>query len=266
MATFRRWNKNYNRVFRVTEENLPTDRIIINIAEISDDEDVNGEEVDDIDSEPGNDDPDEDDIDIEKVRVKYFDLSLLKYVSRVIITEDGQTTERDTGYNGLEDPEPLVKVEIDRKKLQSTIVKFVYTIKITNEGEIPGYATEIRDDIPSGLEFVQEDNPEWTLEEDNTITTRSLENTLLNPGESATVQVTFRWINNENNMGVKVNTAEISEDYNEDGADDIDSTPDNKEPEEGFSIPETSLARLLFPHPLTPIIPTTSPSSMLKSR
>ena len=219
-------------VFRVTEENLPTDRIIINIAEISDDEDVNGEEVDDIDSEPGNDDPDEDDIDIEKVRVKYFDLSLLKYVSRVIITEDGQTTERDTGYNGLEDPEPLVKVEIDRKKLQSTIVKFVYTIKITNEGEIPGYATEIRDDIPSGLEFVQEDNPEWTLEEDNTITTRSLENTLLNPGESATVQVTFRWINNENNMGVKVNTAEISEDYNEDGADDIDSTPDNKEPEE----------------------------------
>ena len=60
-------------VFRVTEENLPTDRIIINIAEISDDEDVNGEEVDDIDSEPGNDDPDEDDIDIEKVRVKYFD-------------------------------------------------------------------------------------------------------------------------------------------------------------------------------------------------
>ena len=33
-------------------------------------------------------------------------------------------------------------------------------------------------------------------------------------------------------MGVKVNTAEISEDYNEDGADDIDSTPDNKEPEE----------------------------------
>ena len=111
-------------------------------------------------------------------------------------------------------------------------MKFVYTIKITNEGEIPGYAREIRDDIPSGLEFVQEDNPEWTLEEDNTITTRSLENTLLNPGESATVQVTFRWINNENNMGVKVNTAEISEDYNEDGADDIDSTPDNKEPEE----------------------------------
>ena len=55
------------------------DRIIKNIAEITDD---NG---DDIDSTPDNDNPDEDDIDDETIQLKYFDLSLLKYVTKVIV-------------------------------------------------------------------------------------------------------------------------------------------------------------------------------------
>ena len=55
-----------------------------------------------------------------------------------------------------------------------------------------------------------------------------LENTLLKPGEYADVEVLLTWINDENNMGLKVNTAEISKDYNEYNLPDIDSTPDNK--------------------------------------
>ena len=60
------------------------------------------------------------------------------------------------------------------------------------------------------------------------ISTRKLENTLLRPGEYADVEVLLTWINNENNMGLKVNTAEISEDYNEYDVPDKDSEPDNK--------------------------------------
>ena len=59
-----------------------------------------------------------------------------------------------------------------------------------------------------------------------------LENTLLKPGESAEVKVIFRWINGSNNLGLKTNVAEISEDYNKEGVPDRDSTPDNKEPKE----------------------------------
>ncbi len=33
-----------------------------------------------------------------------------------------QTTTRETGYNGLENPEPIVKVELDKKKLKTTTV------------------------------------------------------------------------------------------------------------------------------------------------
>ena len=46
------------------------------------------------------------------------------------------------------------------------------------------------------------------------------------------MQVLLTWVNNENNMGVKTNTAEISEDYNEHGIPDKDSTPNNKKPGE----------------------------------
>ena len=217
--------KDVKVVFKVTEKQLPEDRILINTAEIAKDKNEFGTK--DIDSTPNNNVEGEDDIDIEKVKVQYFDLSLLKWVSKAIITENGTTTERETGHTGLENPEPIVKVEVDKKKLSKTTVKFEYTIKITNEGQIAGYAKEISDYIPDGLEFVAADNPNWT-QADGKVTTRQLENTLLQPGESATVKILLTWKNDVNNLGLKINTAEISEDYNDHGSKDIDSTPNNK--------------------------------------
>ena len=213
--------------FKVTETNLASNRIIINTAEISDDSDENGKPIDDIDSTPNNNKPGEDDIDNEYLKVKYFDLALLKWVSKAIVTENGETKVTNTGHTGLENPEPTVKVDLDRKNLNNVTVKFEYTIKVTNEGEIEGYAKEVSDYIPEGLKFIKEDNPDWT-EKNGKIVTRKLENTLLKPGQSATVTVILTWINGEDNVGLKVNVAEISEDYNEYNSKDIDSTPNNK--------------------------------------
>ena len=202
---------------------------------------ITGDNGDDIDSSPevnpNNDNynpvapttgkGEEDDDDFEEVYIPIFDLSLLKYVSQVIVTEDGNTTITETGNTGA-DTDIVPKVEINRKKINSTVVKFVYTIKITNEGDIAGYDKEITDYIPEGLEFLEEDNPGWTVKGDGIIATRALENTLLEPGQSAPVTVTLTWINGANNLGLKTNTAEISEDYNEKGIPDKDSTPDNR--------------------------------------
>ena len=196
---------------------------IRNIAEITEDD------GDDVDSTPDNDNPDEDDIDDEEIQLKYFDLSLLKYITKVVVNEDGIVKEIETGHDGTENPEPAVKVEINRKKLDKTSVTFIYTIKVTNEGEIEGYATEIKDRIPEGLEFYQEDNPHWTISEDGIVTTNALADVLLQPGESATVEIALRWKKDENNLGMKVNVAEISEDDNPYDVPDIDSTPDNNE-------------------------------------
>ena len=219
--------------FKVNQDKIKQeDRVIINTAEIADDQDEEGKPVEDVDSEPNNDKDGEDDIDKEKVTVKYFDLSLLKYVSQVKVTEDGKTKTTNTGYNGTENPEPVVKVEINRKKLNSTKVIFVFTIKVTNEGELEGYAKEITDYIPKGLEFYKEDGENekynWKKGENGTVKTDYLKDTLLKPGESATIKISFRWKKSSSNLGLKTNVAEISEDYNEYNTPDIDSTPDNK--------------------------------------
>lgn len=213
--------------FKVTSSNTEIDKIIMNTAEITEETDSEGNQVTDRDSTPNNNKKGEDDIDYEYLKLKYFDLALLKWVSSTIITENGKTTETLTGHNGLENPEPVVKVELNRKKLDQITVKFAYTIKITNEGDIEGYAKEISDYIPQGLKFVAEDNPEWR-EVDGKIVTNQLENTLLLPGESADIKVVLTWMNSKDNLGLKVNVAEISEDYNKYNEHDIDSTPNNK--------------------------------------
>ncbi len=198
-------------------------RQYINKAEIYNDEDENGNSIDDIDSIPNNRKEAEDDIDNDKVCVKYFDLRLKKDLVKIIIIEDGQTREVNVA-----NPDSLHKVEIHRKKVEKTIVKFVYKITVTNEGEIDGYATEIKDYIPEGLEFIAEENKGWTKMSGNMISTNALSETLLKPGQSASVLVTLKWKNGDNNLGVKTNVAEISEDKNESKTPDIDSTPNNK--------------------------------------
>jgi len=226
-------NPSYKEVkaaFKVTQDSVTAgNKVITNTAEITEDEDENGNPVDDIDSVPDNNEENEDDIDKEHLILKYFDLSLLKYVSKVIVTEDGLTKEIETGYDGTENPEPVVKVELNKKKLDKTSVKYVYSIKITNEGEIEGYATEITDRIPNGLAFYEEDNTKykWKAKEKGIVTTDYLKDTLLKPGESAVVPIVLRWERDESNLGQKVNVAEISKDENEFGAPDIDSTPNN---------------------------------------
>ena len=198
--------------FQVTEPNT-SDRILVNTAEIADDSDSSGDPIDDIDSTPDNNNEwnEEDDLDKEFVKVKYFDLALKKWVSKAIVIDaDGTQTVQETGHTGDEDPEPPAKVDL---------------------GRIAGYAKEITDYIPEGLRFVQEDNPDWYTREPlngrERVATKLLENTLLQPGESATVSILLTWINGQDNMGLKTNIAEISQDYNDSNTPDIDSVPDN---------------------------------------
>lgn len=217
--------------FKVTEPN-GSSKILVNSAQITDDTDKNGKDVDDIDSTPDKWVDGEDDQDKEYIKLTEFDLALRKWVTQAIVIENGKETVTQTGHKAEDNPEQVVKVELNRKKLNSVTVKFRYSIRVTNEGDIAGYAKQIKDYIPEGLKFDAKDNPDWKDEGNNIITTRKLENTLLQPGQSAEVEVLLTWKNNKNNLGLKVNTAEISEDYNEKHVHDKDSTPNNKVPGE----------------------------------
>ena len=229
-------------------DNAPTSENITNIADITEYQDENKEPTTDRDSQEDNvelpDDEDlpgykddetgeyipgqQDDDDFEKVIIKTFDLSLRKWVTQAIVIDKDGTHVTETGHQPYDDPEQIVKVELYRKNINNVTVKFRYKIRVTNEGEIAGYAREITDYVPAGLKFLPEDNPGWTDEGNNVISTRLLESTLLEPGEYAEVEVVLTWINNEDNMGEMINTAEISEDYNDYGVPDKDSTPDNQ--------------------------------------
>ena len=166
-----------------------------------------------------------------KVKNSYFDLELRKWVTQAIVIENGKTVVTETGHKAEDNPEDVVKVDLRKSKLNDVTVKFKYSIRITNKGEIAGEATEIRDDIPKGLKFVAEDNPDWR-EENGQIVTDKLAGTTLKTGESAEVEIILTWINSEDNLGVLINTAEINKDHNEYGVPDRDSTPGNNVPGE----------------------------------
>ena len=238
-ATEGPWNPDFRDVrvaFKVVEEELPenANRIITNVAEITENQDEDGNHVNDIDSTPDNDIYDEDDQGEDHIFVEYFDLALYKWVSRVIIY-DGKTTVERPHQKPSDDPwsDYLVKIPVDRDIIRNGTIDIVYTIRVRNVGMIPGWATEIIDIPAPGLRFIP-DNPinmryGWQQAGDNTLVTRVLaaEQYIIQPGEYRDIQISMRWINDGENLGLRRNLASITESYNHYGAPDID--PDNEE-------------------------------------
>ena len=139
--------------FKVVEPNT-SDKIIVNSAQITDDTDKDGNPVDDDDSTTDKWIEGEDDQDREYIKLNYFDLALRKWVTQAIVIKNGKETVTETGHKAEDDPEQVVKVELNRKKLNSLQVKFKYSIRVTNEGDIAGYASEIADYLPENIDFV----------------------------------------------------------------------------------------------------------------
>ena len=156
------------------------------------------------------------------IPLKNFDLKLDKYVSKVMIQNSQGTTVKE--YQD----ETMAKVELDGKVLNGTTVIIEYQIKVSNVGEIPGYAKSIADYIPNDLSFSSEMNKDWYLAGENTLYNTSLANTKIEAGETKTITLTLTKTMTENNTGRVNNTAEIADSYNELGLADSNSTPANK--------------------------------------
>ena len=162
------------------------------------------------------------DIDAGFIEGDKFDLKLDKYVNRIIVQDSVNTTVHQFSK------EQLAKVEIDARRINNANVIIEYQIDVTNEGEVPGYANEIIDYIPNDLTFTSEINKEWYQGTDGNLHTKTLENQIINPGETKTVILTLMKKMNQNNTGTVINTAEISNASNDFQLGDIDSTPGNK--------------------------------------
>ena len=154
-----------------------------------------------------------------------FDLELNKYISRIVVQNSKGTKAYEYKDSMFE------KVEIPRKNIQGSIVIIEYTIRVKNTGEIAGYVTNIKDYLPSGLEFSSELNSDWYLSGTD-LFTKSLANTRIEPGETKDVKLILTKTMKNDNVGRINNRAEIVESYNEYGQLDIDSTNNNQVNEE----------------------------------
>ena len=213
--------------FKVKEK-VPQNRIIINKAEIAEDSDSSGNPVDDQDSTPSKWTEGEDDQDIEQLYEKYFDLVLKLNIQNISIIKDGIET---TNPVKLQNPKETLRIEKNKNELENTVYKIQYLITISNLGEIPGYATEIIDYVPTGLKFNPADNPKWK-KIDGRIVNKELKNEIINPGESKTTTITLTWSEENENSKLMSNSAEIGQTTNNSNTPDINSTPNNNNDKE----------------------------------
>ena len=162
-------------------------------------------------------------IDAGFIENKIFDLKLDKYITKVIVQNSKQT--KTMQY----DKTQLAKVELDSKQINNSTILVEYAIDITNEGELAGYANDIVDYIPNGYKINTEINKDWyTTNNGNTLHNTSLENKIINPGETKTLTLTLIKNMNENSTGTAINTAEIAKVSNKQSIADKDSVPGNK--------------------------------------
>ena len=138
-----------------------------------------------------------------------FNLELQKYVSKITVTNNAKTTTYDQKENAT-----LAKAEIKAKNLSGSLVVIEYKIKVTNKGDVAGYARNIVDYMPQTLSFNSSMNPDWYISGSNLYNT-SLANTKIEPGETKEVTLVLTKTMTDSNTGLVNNKAEIIDSSNE---------------------------------------------------
>ena len=163
-------------------------------------------------------------IDIGLVLLNKFDLKLDKSISKVMVQTSKETTTEN--YDNVN----LAKADIAAKYISGATVYVEYTIKVSNVGDISGYAKKIVDYLPKGMKFNSsiESNSDWYTGTDGNLYSEKLANKELKTGETAEIKLVLTKQMTEENTGIVNNLAEIYEDYNIYGIADKNSTPGNK--------------------------------------
>ncbi len=197
---------------KVTSSNQIED--YINVAEISYAKDHEGKFGVDIDSTP--DDTMEND--------KGGEVNTL---TDNIITDDGTLDEDEDDHDPAQvkilDLALMNIIRDDRNyDLDETVV---FDMTVYNQGNVATTSFSIINEFPESLEFKGFENPSWTKTTGSTVVTTY--NSVLEPGESASFELTFRLVDNNDFRNI-VNFAEISSFTSADPniLNDFDSTPD----------------------------------------
>jgi hypothetical protein len=145
-------------------------------------------------------------------RKKIFNLGVEKKVKAVTRNDERREINKD-----------ITKQEVYSRQVASTSIKVEYSIVVENKGEIAGKA-KLEENIPEGMEMIQDENKEWTISGNTAILTTEE----INPGASKEYVVTLTWNNNKDNYGIKENIVKIVETSNKAGYPETE-TKDNED-------------------------------------
>ncbi len=135
---------------------------------------------------------------------KIFGVKVNKYITRAEVTNAlGVVTTKDYGNTKL--------AKLDVKDINNLHIKVVYTLEIENIKYYPGYATLITELVPDGMSFNPDykENQGWQLQEDGTLTNRTLADQIIDEGEKKYLTVAFDITRKE--AGSFVNFASVDE-------------------------------------------------------
>ena len=161
-------------------------------------------------------------IDMGLINTKQFDLKLDKYISKITV----QNKEGVKTYNYSD--AKIGKADITSKRMIGSTIIAEYKIKVTNNGNVAGYAKSIVDYMPSQMKFNSNLNPNWYAGNDGNLYNTKLAETVINPGETKEVSLVLTKQLADTGSIIINNLAEISEDFNDLGLKDKNSTPKNQ--------------------------------------
>lgn len=136
---------------------------------------------------------------------KVCDLSIDKYVSRVVVTTASGTKEYN--FNN----EKLAKVEIRAKEMNGATVLIEYKMVVKNVGNVPASLKNIKDYLPKGLTFSSELNKTWVKGTNDTLVNNSEGNNLLQPEETKTLTLIATKQMKTNTDGTFTNKVELGD-------------------------------------------------------
>lgn len=122
-------------------------------------------------------------------------------VKEIKINTNGTET-----IQNIDSKSDLVKIEVPGKQIDNTNLKVVYEINLTNKGTVKGEIEKIIDELPKGLTFSKQDNPDWSEEGEKLILDKKLE---LEKDETKKVSLTLNWDLKNNNIGTRNNISKI---------------------------------------------------------
>lgn len=162
------------------------------------------------------------DIDIGLIENAKFDLSLNKYITKVVLTNSSGTTTYEYEETNF------AKVEISARKIAGTTMVIEYELQITNEGDVDSYVGDVIDYLPDGLVFTSETNKDWYMDGNGVLHNKTIAEQAIKPGETKSVTLVLTKSLKSDSTGTIENIGEIGVSSNKEGITEYDSIAGNK--------------------------------------